>query len=400
MEYNPNEARKKTSPEQQIIRAARNVEYDRKFRKSAEDRLNQENPTPQGVFKVQSQAVARNIVEQANDLVNKKGKGEISNADFAAKMAMVDQMVGNLGNFTKTVESNLALYNQMLKNGTLSYGMDQHEEAVLQAIDRGEVELALDDEGRVKMEGVGKHPMQGNFDINIYDFVNIPKPFRKMKPINTLVDPFVKNLGLDENGMPRARTNENGQLVYDSGDYAEHDKEVLGFTLDALNEVGPEGVRSFLGDHLNIPNDEIKALAEDVNFVDEDGLEFEDGAQAAAFKNLNGYMGNKYTRQVRPHPDTIANAAATSAANIAAQKQVMLPAQEEVQAQQTEVMQTPQGTVAETAIEDISQTPTTDLNGQPIENNEIIDESTEETVEETPLKMKSLSAKDLIKKYS
>ena len=387
MEYNPNDARKKTSPEQQIIRANRNLEYDRKFKKSAEDRLNQENPTPQGVFKVQSQAVAREIVGKANELVNKKRKGEISNADFAAQMAATEQMVSNLGNFTKTVESNLALYNDMLKNGTLSYGIDQHEEAVLQAIDRGDVKLALDKDGRVRMEGVGKHPMEGNFDVNIYDFVNIPKPFRKMKPINLLVDPFVKNLGLDENGMPRARTNENGQLVYDSGDYAEHDKEVLDFTLNALENVGPEGVRSFLGDHLNIPNKEIKALAEDVNFVDEEGLEFEDAAQAAAFKNLNGYMNAKYTRQVRPHPDTIANSAAVSAADIASKKQVMLPAQEEVQAQQTEVMQTPQGTVAETAVENINEPITMDL-GQPIQ------------AESTPIKMKALSAADLIKKYS
>lgn len=387
MEYNPNDARRKTSPEQQIIRANRNLEYDRKFKKSAEDRLNQENPTPQGVFKVQSQAVAREIVGKANELVNKKRKGEISNADFAAQMAATEQMVSNLGNFTKTVESNLALYNDMLKNGTLSYGIDQHEEAVLQAIDRGDVKLALDKDGRVRMEGVGRHPMEGNFDVNIYDFVNIPKPFRKMKPINLLVDPFVKNLGLDENGMPRARTNENGQLVYDSGDYAEHDKEVLDFTLNALENVGPEGVRSFLGDHLNMPNNEIKALAEDVNFVDEEGLEFEDAAQAAAFKNLNGYMNGKYTRQVRPHPDTIANSAAVSAADIASKKQVMLPAQEEVQAQQTEVMQTPQGTVAETAVEDINEPITMDL-GQPIQ------------AESTPIKMKALSAADLIKKYS
>lgn len=387
MEYNPNDARRKTSPEQQIIRANRSLEYDRKFKKSAEDRLNQENPTPQGVFKVQSQAIAREIVGKANELVNKKRKGEISNADFAAQMAATEQMVSNLGNFTKTVESNLALYNDMLKNGTLSYGIDQHEEAVLQAIDRGDVKLALDKDGRVRMEGVGRHPMEGNFDVNIYDFVNIPKPFRKMKPINLLVDPFVKNLGLDENGMPRARTNENGQLVYDSGDYAEHDKEVLDFTLNALENVGPEGVRSFLGDHLNIPNKEIKALAEDVNFVDEEGLEFEDAAQAAAFKNLNGYMNGKYTRQVRPHPDTIANSAAVSAADIASKKQVMLPAQEEVQAQQTEVMQIPQGTVAETAVEDINEPITMDL-GQPIQ------------AESTPIKMKALSAADLIKKYS
>ena len=397
MEYNPNDARRKTSPEQQIIRANRSLEYDRKFKKSAEDRLNQENPTPQGVFKVQSQAVAREIVGKANELVNKKRKGEISNADFAAQMAATEQMVSNLGNFTKTVESNLALYNDMLKNGTLSYGIDQHEEAVLQAIDKGDVKLALDKDGRVRMEGVGRHPMEGNFDVNIYDFVNIPKPFRKMKPINLLVDPFVKNLGLDENGMPRARTNENGQLVYDSGDYAEHDKEVLDFTLNALENVGPEGVRSFLGDHLNMPNNEIKALAEDVNFVDEEGLEFEDAAQAAAFKNLNGYMNGKYTRQVRPHPDTIANSAAVSAADIASKKQVKLPAQEEVQ--QTEVMQTPQGVVAETATEDVMQTPATDLEGKPIVDNEVVSESIEETVS-SPVKMKELSAADLIKKYS
>ncbi len=392
MEYNPNDARRKTSPEQQIIRANRNLEYDRKFKKSAEDRLNQENPTPQGVFKVQSQAVAREIVGKANELVNKKRKGEISNADFAAQMAATEQMVSNLGNFTKTVESNLALYNDMLKNGTLSYGIDQHEEAVLQAIDKGDVKLALDKDGRVRMEGVGRHPIEGNFDINIYDFVNIPKPFRKMKPINLLVDPFVKNLGLDENGMPRARTNENGQLVYDSGDYAEHDKEILDFTLNALENVGPEGVRSFLGDHLNIPNNEIKALAEDVNFVDEEGLEFEDAAQAAAFKNLNGYMNGKYTRQVRPHPDTIANSAAVSAADIASKKQVKLPAQEEIQ--QTEVMQTPQGVVAETANEEIL--PPSIFS----DKEEVVEDSQAEVVEQSPLTMKDISAADLIKKYS
>jgi len=392
MEYNPNDARRKTSPEQQIIRANRNLEYDRKFKKSAEDRLNQENPTPQGVFKVQSQAVAREIVGKANELVNKKRKGEISNADFAAQMAATEQMVSNLGNFTKTVESNLALYNDMLKNGTLSYGIDQHEEAVLQAIDKGDVKLALDKDGRVRMEGVGRHPMEGNFDVNIYDFVNIPKPFRKMKPINLLVDPFVKNLGLDENGMPIARTNENGQLVYDSGDYAEHDKEVLDFTLNALENAGPEGVRSFLGDHLNIPNKEIKALAEDVNFVDEEGLEFEDAAQAAAFKNLNGYMNGKYTRQVRPHPDTIANSAAVSAADIASKKQVKLPAQEEVQ--QTEVMQTPQGVVAETANEEIL--PPSIFS----DKEEVVEDSQAEVVEQSPLTMKDISAADLIKKYS
>jgi hypothetical protein len=46
-QYNPREAAQKNGPEQQIIRAARNVEYDRQFKRSAEDKLNQENPTPQ-----------------------------------------------------------------------------------------------------------------------------------------------------------------------------------------------------------------------------------------------------------------------------------------------------------------------------------------------------------------
>ena len=68
MEYNPQEARKKTSPEQQMIREARNLEYDRKFKKSAEERLNQDNPTPLGVFKVQARDVARKIVNKANVL--------------------------------------------------------------------------------------------------------------------------------------------------------------------------------------------------------------------------------------------------------------------------------------------------------------------------------------------
>ena len=399
MEYNPQEARKKTSPEQQMIREARNLEYDRKFKKSAEERLNQDNPTPLGVFKVQARDVARKIVNKANELVIEKDKGEISNEDFAANMAMTEQMVGNLGKFTTTVEANLASYNDMLKNGQLSYGMDQHEEAVLQAIDKGEVKLDLDKEGRVILEGKGNHAIKGGFDVSIYDFFNVPKPVKKIPPINNLLDPYINNLGLDENGMPKTTTNEKGELVYDSGEYGDHSREVLGFTIDALKSAGPSGIRSFLGDHLNIPNEEIKALAEDVNYIDEEGQEFDDGAQARAFKDLNGYMEGRYTRQMRPHPDTIARNAQASAAQIAAQKQVMLPGQEEVQAQQTEVMQTPQGTIAETATEDVMQTPATDLEGKPIVDNEVVSESIEETVE-SPIKMKKLSAKDLIKKYS
>ena len=397
MEYNPQEARKKTSPEQQMIREARNLEYDRKFKKSAEERLNQDNPTPLGVFKVQARDVARKIVNKANELVIEKDKGEISNEDFAANMAMTEQMVGNLGKFTTTVEANLASYNDMLKNGQLSYGMDQHEEAVLQAIDKGEVKLDLDKEGRVILEGKGNHAIKGGFDVSIYDFFNVPKPVKKIPPINNLLDPYINNLGLDENGMPKTKTNENGELVYDSGEYSDHSREVLGFTIDALKSAGPSGIRSFLGDHLNIPNEEIKALAEDVNYIDEEGQEFDDGAQARAFKDLNGYMEGRYTRQMRPHPDTIARNAQTSAAQIAAKKQVMLPGQEEVQAQQTEVMQTPQGTIAETVTEDAT-IPNAAANMY--EPQVEVQDTVEETVEETPIKMKSSSAKDLIKKYS
>ena len=397
MEYNPQEARKKTSPEQQMIREARNLEYDRKFKKSAEERLNQDNPTPLGVFKVQARDVARKIVNKANELVIKKDKGEISNEDFAANMAMTEQMVGNLGKFTTTVEANLASYNDMLKNGQLSYGMDQHEEAVLQSIDKGEVKLDLDKEGRVILEGKGNHPIKGGFDVSIYDFFNVPKPVKKIPPINNLLDPYINNLGLDENGMPKTKTNKKGELVYDSGEYGEHSREVLGFTIDALKEAGPAGIRSFLGDHLNIPNEEIKGLAEDVNYIDEDGQEFEDGAQARAFKDLNGYMEGRYTRQMRPHPDTIARNAQASAAQIAAQKQVMLPGQEEIQAQQTEVMQTPQGTIAETATEDVT---IPDVASDMYQPQTEIKDTVEEVTEETPIKMKASSAKDLIKKYS
>jgi len=401
-QYNPREASRKDNPEQQIIKAARTVEYDRQFKKSAEDKLNQENPTPQGVFRVQTQAVARNIVERASNLVNEKNKGDISNGEFAADMAMVNQMVDNLGNFSKTVEKNLAAYNKALKDGTLSYGMDQHNEAVLQAIDKGDVKLALDEDGRVKMEGKANHSGKGKFDVNIYDFTNIPLPVVKIKPINTLVDPYVQNLGLDENGIPITRLDEQGQLIYDSGDYGEHEKEVLGFTRDALESVGPEGIRSYLGDHLNMPQDEIKALAEDVNYTDESGRSWQNAAEAKAYDSLNEYIGGKYQRQSKPHPNTIALNAQNQASDIAANKNVELSQGTTVEDQQTEIMQTPQGEVSETMTEKTTEAPTMDLAGNPIEaeqNTEIVEESVEET-ENSPLTMKALSAADLIKKYS
>ena len=64
-------------------------------------------------------------------------------------------------------------------------------------------------------------------------------------------------------------------------------------------------------------------------------------------------------------------------------------------------METPQGVVAETETEDITNIPipkkSVDLTPvqQPVE--EVI---SDQTIETTPLKMKELSAADLIKKYS
>ena len=400
-QYNPKEAAKKNNPEQKIITAARNVEYDRRFKKSAEDKINQENPTPQGVFKIQTRSVARQIVEGANELVNKKKKGDISNENFAADMAMVDQMINNLGNFSSTVEGNLAAYNLALKNGTLSYGMDQHDEAVLQAIDKGEVKLALDEEGRVKMEGKANHSMKGNFDVNIYDFQNVPKPVGKIRPINLLLDPYAQGLGLDENGQPQFRFDENGQPVYDTGDYSEHKSDILGFSQDALAKLGPDGIRSYLGDHMNLPQDEIKELSENINYSDEDGNVWANQAESRSYDSVNEYLSGRYKRRKRPHPDAIALSASNEAANIAAEKGVNLPKQEE-QIQETEVMQTPQGEVSETMTENITEAPTMDLAGNPIEaeqNTEIVEENVEET-ENSPLTMKALSAADLIKKYS
>ena len=403
--YNPREAAKKESPEQQIIAASRRVEYDRQFKRAAEDKLNQENPTPENIFKVQAQGIARQIVEGANNLVNKKGKGEISNADFASDMAMVDQMVDNLGNFTTGIEKSLAIYKEMLMEGTLSYGMDQHDEAVLQAIDKGEVKLALDKEGRVKMEGKGNHAIKGLFDVSIYDFYNIPQPVKKLPPINNLLKPFVDKLGVDENGMPITRVDQFGNMIYDTGDLSEHDADILDFTSNAIVEAGPEGIRSYLGDHLNLPSEEVKALAENINYTDENGNNWANQADAVAHDSMKDFAGGQYRRQTRPHPDTIANNASRSATEIATQKQVPLinpdPKAQEVQMQQTEVMQTPQGEVAETATEDVVGPISSSLQ-QPVQaqSEEVSADITEQMIAETPLKMKTLSAKDLIKKYS
>ena len=114
---------------------------------------------------------------------------------------------------------------------------------------------------------------------------------------------------------------------------------------------------------------------------------------------MKDFVGGQYRRQVRPHPDTIASNASKAAAEIATDKQVPLinpdpKAAQETQMQQTEVMQTPQGEVAETTTEDVIGPISSSLQ-QPVQA-----QPEEEVVEETPLKMKTLSAKDLIKKYS
>ena len=76
-DYNPGLAFQKNSPEQRIIKDARNLEYEKQFKRTSEDRLNQEHPTPIGIFKTQVQGIAREIVKKASDLTNEKKKGEI-----------------------------------------------------------------------------------------------------------------------------------------------------------------------------------------------------------------------------------------------------------------------------------------------------------------------------------
>ena len=66
-------------------------------------------------------------------------------------MANIQQMVGNLKQFKANINTNMRAYNEALKNGTLSYGMDQNDEAVLMALNKGEVNLDLDDNNRVML---------------------------------------------------------------------------------------------------------------------------------------------------------------------------------------------------------------------------------------------------------
>ena len=322
-DYNPGLAAQKNNPEQKIIRDARNIEYDRQFKKTSEQRLNQEYPNPTGIFDAEVQGIARAIVEKASDLTNEKKKGDIGNAEYAAEMANIQQMVGNLKSFKANINTNMRAYNEALKNGVLSYGMDQNDEAVLIGLNKGEINLDLDENNRVKLTGKANNPVTGEFDVNIYDAINIPGPVTKIAPINLLLDPVAKSLGLDQTGQPQVKIDEFGRKILDTGDISEHKQDIIEFSQNALDEVGPRGIRSYLGDHMNLSNQEIKNLMEHLNFNDGDH-EWENAGQAKVFQSLNDYIGNKYQRQRRPHPDTLAAQVSNQASQIAAGKQVQL----------------------------------------------------------------------------
>jgi len=322
-DYNPKLAAKKNNPEQLLIKNNRNIEFDRQFKRTSEQKLNQEYPNPQGFFNAEVQGVARAIVEKASSYTNKKKKGEINNAEYSAEMANIQQMVGNLKSIKNVVNANLAAYNNSLKNGTLSYGMDQFDEAVLVGLNRGEINLDLDEDNRVKLTGKANSALDGNFDVNIYDAINVPAPVNRIDPLNLLLDPYVKGIGLDSNGQPMTKVDENGQKILDTGDISEHKLDNLEFIQDAISTVGDPGLRSFLGDHMNLQNKEIKNLVEHLNFNDGDH-EWRNAAEARAFQDLNEYIENKYQRQRKPHPDTLASNVSNQASKIAAGKQVVL----------------------------------------------------------------------------
>ena len=114
--YNPNNTITKLNPEQQAIRDFRNTEYQRKYGIKSEDKINQDTPNPKGEFQVQLQALARELVETASDLTNKKKRGKVDNYDYAARMALIERSVGELGAFANTTEKAMASYNENLQN--------------------------------------------------------------------------------------------------------------------------------------------------------------------------------------------------------------------------------------------------------------------------------------------
>ena len=401
-DYNPKKVHSQLNAEQQAIKDFRIAEYQRKYGIKSEDKVNQDTPNPQGVFQVQLQALARRLVENASNLTNKKKKGEIDNHKFAANMAVIERGVNELGAFSKAAQEAMDNYNENLKNGTLSYGMDQYDEGVLQGLNQGTVELQVDEEGRVLLGGKAHNPLRGDFDVNIYDVNNIPAPVPKIKPINLLLDPVAKELGVDENGNPLLRVDKYGNKIYDSGPYESHAKEVLDFSQNALETLGTNGVRSYLADHMQLPQSQVKEMVEDTAYTDPDGTEWDNRGTAEAFASIAEYIGNKYNRQQRPHPDTIAKMAKLKANRIAQQKGIR---PEEVSFNEAlgikaNPMQPPQVAEAE------SIQSTIPIQVKPKEKNELgnpLDVIAETSVvEETPLtyKGKNNKALELIKKYS
>jgi len=319
-DYNPKQVYTQLNPEQQAIKDFRIAEYQRKYGIKSEDRINQDSPNPQGVFQVQLQALGRGLVEKASDLTNKKKKGEIDNYKYAADMAVIERSVNELGAFSQAAQEAMNNYNENLKNGTLSYGMDQFDEGVLQGLNKGTVQLTIDKDGRAVLAGKAQNPLEGEFDVNIYDVNNVPAPVPKIKPINLLLDPVAKELGLDANGQPLLKVDQYGNKMYDSGPYESHAKEVLDFSQDALETLGSNGVRSYLADHMQMPQSQVKMLMEDTAYTDPSGNDWDNRGTAEAFASIYDYIGSKYNRQQRPHPDTIAKMAKLKATKIAKQK--------------------------------------------------------------------------------
>ena len=387
-DYNPKQVYTQLNPEQQAIKDFRIAEYQRKYGIKSEDRINQDSPNPQGVFQVQLQALGRGLVEKASDLTNKKKKGEIDNYKYAADMAIIERSVNELGAFSQAAQEAMNNYNENLKNGTLSYGMDQFDEGVLQGLNKGTVQLTIDKDGRAVLAGKAHNPLEGEFDVNIYDVNNVPAPVPKIKPINLLLDPVAKELGLDENGQPLLKVDQYGNKMYDSGPYESHAKEVLDFSQDALETLGSNGVRSYLADHMQMPQSQVKMLMEDTAYTDPTGNEWDNRGTAEAFASIYDYIGSKYNRQQRPHPDTIAKMAKLKATKIAKQKGIR---PEEVSFNEALGIQEPQPTES-SFVPNVQEGDPLALTLPPVA--EIAAEETEVTPKG------EVSVEELIKKYS
>jgi len=318
-DYNPKNTLK-LNPEQQAIKDFRQAEYQRKYAIKSEDKVNQETPSPKGQFDIQLQGLARELVEKASNLTNEKSRGKVDNYDFSAKMAIIERSVNELGAFTNAVKKATANYNRNLQEGTLSYGMDQYDEGVLQGLDQGTITLGLDEDGRAVLNGKGMNPLEGEFDVNIYDVNNIPAAVPKIKPINLMLDPVAKELGVDENGVPLLKVDKYGNKMYDSGPYEDHHLEVLDFSQDALEGMGINGIRSYLADHMQMPQSQVKMLMEEQSYTDPNGIEWDNRGTAEAFGSINEYIGNKYNRIQKPHPETVTKLAKHSAQKIAQEK--------------------------------------------------------------------------------